>query len=37
MGTGATTKFEHTDSSFYLTIPDVEMNSLANVFKLELE
>jgi alpha-L-fucosidase len=37
MGTGANTKFEHSDSSFHLTIPNAKMNSLANVFKLTLE
>ncbi|NIJ46209.1 alpha-L-fucosidase [Wenyingzhuangia heitensis] len=37
MGTGTETKFEHSTSTFFLTIPNAEMNSIANVFKLELE
>ncbi len=37
LGSGVDTKFEHSDSSFYLTIPNTEMNPIANVFKLELE
>lgn len=37
MGTDTTTKFEHTSASFFITIPDTKMNSIANVFKLELE
>ena len=37
IGTNAETTFELTTASFFLTIPDVKMNNLANVFKLDLE
>ncbi len=37
LGTQTKTEFEHTSASFFITIPDAEMNPIANVFKLELE
>ncbi|APZ45567.1 alpha-L-fucosidase [Polaribacter reichenbachii] len=37
LGSNAATKFEHSTSTFFLTIPDTELNNLANVFKLELD
>jgi alpha-L-fucosidase len=37
ISSGTETKFDHTSASFFLTIPDAEMNPIANVFKLELE
>ena len=37
LGTNTNAEFEVTTATFYLTIPKVEMNKIANVFKLELE
>lgn len=37
LGTDVEAKWEATTSTFYLTMPDVEMNDLATVFKFELE
>ncbi|WPR71137.1 alpha-L-fucosidase [Flavobacterium sp. NG2] len=37
LGSSAKVKWEHTTESFFLTIPDVRLDDLANVFKFELE
>ncbi|MGY6649727.1 alpha-L-fucosidase [Wenyingzhuangia sp. IMCC45574] len=37
LGTGIETEFDHSDSTFILTIPTAKMNPIANVFKMELE
>lgn len=37
IGSDANVKWEDDTAHFYITIPDTEMNAIANVFKLELE
>ncbi len=37
LGSNTETKFKHSTSTFYLTIPDTKLNNIANVFKLELD
>lgn len=37
MGTDTEVKWELTTNNFYLTMPDVEMNDIATVFRFELE
>jgi len=37
LGTNVEVKTEMTTETFYLTMPDVEMNDMATVFKFELE
>ena len=37
LGTDVEAEWEATTSTFYLTMPDVEMNEIATVFKFELE
>lgn len=37
LGSNVEVKWEQTSESFYLTMPNVEMNDLATVFKLELK
>lgn len=37
LGAGVEAEFNHHDNGFELTIPDAEMDDIANVFKFELE